>query len=315
MQNQSEHDRNRSFYIPVKCPLCGADDFKVRYPATISVTGETSSERFRCTSHDLGRHGEIVSCKRCGMVYNNPQPDPEMLLSLYKDVEDPLYQEESEARVRTYRRSLRQLRRFSTPPGKLLDVGCYTGVFMETAAADGWTVEGVELSSWAAGIAKEKNIGTVYNQSLEELATPTDRFDVVSMWDVMEHLTEPSAMLRDVHRLLKSGGILAFSTHMVDSMAVRVMGTKYPFFMEMHVAHFSRSTTQKILEANGFELIKIRPHRRILRFGYFLEKLQHKIKLPPFSWVLKWASRQRWLTQRFIGVGLLGLVNIYARKT
>jgi 2-polyprenyl-3-methyl-5-hydroxy-6-metoxy-1,4-benzoquinol methylase len=271
-------------------------------------------EHYRCTSHDLSQHGDIVQCRQCGMVYNNPQPDPDALLGIYKEVEDPLYLEETKAREQTFKRSLDQLHQFIQPPGKLLDVGCYTGVFMKIAAAEGWQVEGVELSSWAADIARESSIGTIYEKPLHQLSLPKDSFDVITLWDVIEHLTDPIDMLKNVNRLLKPGGILAFSTHMVDSPAVRIMGTRYPFFMEMHVTHFSRTTSARMLKEQGFELLRIKPHPRILRTGYFLEKLYHKVKFQPVHSLLKWLAGKQWVSNRFIRLGLLGLVNIFARK-
>lgn len=305
----------------VNCPLCGADDYRLRYPATLSEatsqasSGEMNAHHYCCTCHDLSQHGDIVRCRQCGMVYNNPQPNPEALLQIYKKVEDPLYLEESEARERTFKCSLDQLHRFIRPPGRLLDVGCYTGVFMKTAAAEGWEVEGIELSSWAADIARKTGGGTVYETPLEQLSIPNERFDLITLWDVIEHLSHPSDMIKNVNRLLKPGGVVAFSTHMVDSLAVRLMGKRYPFFMEMHVAHFSKATAGRMLEAQGFDLLKIKAHPRILRAGYFLEKLYHKVKIQPFHRLIKWMAGKKRISDRFIRVGLLGLVNIFARKS
>jgi hypothetical protein len=99
---------------------------------------------------------------------------------------------------------------------------------------------------------------------------------------------------------------------MVDSWAVRMLGTRYPFFMDMHLVHFSRATARRILEAQGYELLRIYTHHRILRIGYFLEKLSAKV--PSGRSFLKWLSRKKWISNRFIRIGLLGLVNIFARK-
>jgi 2-polyprenyl-3-methyl-5-hydroxy-6-metoxy-1,4-benzoquinol methylase len=302
----------------VKCPLCGADEFRLRYPANIAAVvqsaGEIDPGLYRCTSHGLGQHGDIVRCQHCGMVYNNPQLDPGILIQAYEQVEDPLYLEESAAREQTFQRSLNQLHRFIQPPGKLLDVGCYTGVFMNVAAAAGWQAEGVELSSWAANIARKTGIGTIWQKPLQQLALPPESFDVITLWDVMEHLAHPVDLVKNVHHLLKPGGVLAFSTHMVDSGAARLLGSKYPFFMEMHVSHFSRTTAARLLNEQGFELLRIQSHPRILRTGYFLEKLSHKVKIPPARGLIKWLKTKNWISHRFIRIRFLGLVNIYARK-
>lgn len=302
----------RNDHRHVTCPLCGIDDYFVRYPATISVLYEKNPECFRCTSHNLAEHGDIVQCKECGMVYSNPQPDPKELLNIYKEVEDPLYLEETRAREYTFKRSLDQLHRFIKPPGKLLDVGCYTGAFMQVAEAGGWDVSGVELSTWAVEIARKTQTGLIYEGPLDQLEVRPGSFDVITMWDVIEHIPKPTVLLNDAANLLKSGGVLAFSTHMVDSWAVRLFGKHYPFFMDMHLVHFSRSTVKQILEKQGYELLRLYKHRRILRTGYFLEKLA--VKLPVGRSFTKWLSRKKWISNRFIRISFLGLVNIYARK-
>jgi len=303
----------------IPCPLCGSHDYHVRYKASINPSSEEEKNPgcFRCTSHELAQHPDIVQCRHCGILFNNPQPTIDALESLYKEVEDPLYLQETEARQRTFHRSLCQLHRHTPakPPGHLLDVGCYTGVFMKTAAAAGWKTEGIELSSWAAQIAHGLDVGHVYDKPLEQLELPPDSFDVVTLWDVIEHLQNPAALLKNINRVLKRGGVLALSTHMVDSWAARLLGTRYPFFMHMHMVHFSRKTVRRLLEKEGFRLLCIKSHHRILRTGYFFEKLEHRFhRTPVLSPVVRWFSSKKWLSGRFIRIGLLGLANIYAEK-
>ncbi|MCU0285377.1 MAG: class I SAM-dependent methyltransferase [Acidobacteria bacterium] len=303
----------------VKCPLCGTDDYTVRYPATVSQSAKTFSkeeknkEYYRCTNHHLAEHDDIVRCNNCGMLYNNPQPQAEILVNIYQEVEDPLYQEETKAREYTFQHTLGLLHKAIRPPGRLLDVGCYTGTFMQVANASGWEVSGIELSHWAAGIAAKIDVGPVYEGPLGNLPLPGEYFDVITFWDVIEHLAQPVLFLQEVGRLLKPGGIVGFSTHMVDSWAVRILGKKYPFFMDMHLVHFSRATVKRLLAEQGYELIKISRHHRILRVGYFLEKLAANMPIgKPF---LRWLSKKKWLSDRFIRIKFLGLVNILARRS
>lgn len=244
------------------------------------------------------------------MVFNHPKPDGDELRHIYQQVEDPLYLEEQDARKRTFQRSLDQLHGFASPPGNLLDVGCYTGVFMEMAAAHGWKVEGVELSQWAVTVARKTGVGPVYDQPLDGLNLSAERYEAITLWDVIEHLIDPAAMIAEVHRLLTPGGVLALSTHMIDSWAARILGTRYPFFMEMHTVHFSRRTIRRLLESQGFEVLAIKPHHRVLRLGYVLEKLYHSVPFP----LIRWLSKKGWIADRFIRIGVLGLVNVYARK-
>ncbi len=301
-------------YISVNCPLCGSPDFSLRYPASKGVRETMTAEHFRCTSSYLSRHGDIVQCNRCHLIFSNPQLDPKQVLEIYRAVEDPLYLEEQAARERTFTRSLRQLQHVAAPPGRLLDVGCYTGVFMKLAARSGWSVSGVELSAWAAAIANHGGYGQVYCKTLETCALEPISFNVVSLWDVIEHLSHPAALLKDIHGLLKPGGIVAISTHLVDSLAARLLGSRYPFFMDMHVVHFSKPTLNRLLNECGFEVLVWRRHVRVLRLGYFLDKLEKRVRLAPLKSTLHWLGRRKPLRRLFITVGSLGLANVFARK-
>jgi len=299
--------------VEVDCPLCGTRDFTLCFPATASAADDGTSDRFRCTSPYLSQHRDIVRCNRCRMIYVNPQLAPERLLEIYSRVEDPLYLEEEGARERTFTRSLRQLENLVSPPGCLLDVGCYAGVFMRVAAAAGWTVTGVEPSLWAAAIARREGVGAVHSGSLEKAGLKPGSFDVICIWDVIEHLGDPAAMLREIRRLLKPGGFLALSTHLLDSPAARLLGPRYPFLQDMHVVHFTRSTLQRILADTGFEVISRSVHRRVLRLGYLLDRMQKGVRFPPLRWLAARLGRSRLIREYFVSIGFMGLVNVFAR--
>lgn len=309
----TEHSLSQH-YCYVSCPLCGANDAKTRFPATRNYS-QTSAQHFCCTNSYLAQHGDIVECQRCGMVYNNPQLDPDRLLAAYRQVVDPRYVQEKQGRKYTFRRSLRQLHRFHQPPGKLLDIGCYTGTFMEVAAAEGWEVYGFELSSWAAEIARNHGAGPVYDGQLEHIPHPSGHFDVITCWDVLEHVSNPLKVLHHTSALLKTGGLLALSTYLIDSYPVRILGTRYPFFMEMHLVHFSKKTLHCLLSTCGYEILRIAPHHRVIAVTYFLEKLKNLLPLGNYIIQPFLKRTQGWLQKKFVRVGFTGLSNIFARYT
>lgn len=123
----------------VCCNLCGAEDSVVRYPSTVRQAGGGDWRAFRCTYSGYGRHHTIVECQQCGLVYTDPRPDGHDIVKTYQAVEDPLYLEEREGRVLTFEHHLKPLERLTGPPNgrPLLDVGCYTGIFVEIAARHG----------------------------------------------------------------------------------------------------------------------------------------------------------------------------------
>ena len=146
-------------YVP--CNLCGADDTVVRYPSTLQRPRTRRDWlAFACTYDGYGRHQTIVRCRQCGLVYTNPRDGNQDILDSYEAVQDPLYVEEREGRVLTFERHLHPLERITgSPNGRpLLDVGCYTGVFVEIAERHGWDAWGVEPSRWAVEQAQARGL-------------------------------------------------------------------------------------------------------------------------------------------------------------
>lgn len=257
----------------VVCNLCGGRQTRLRFPSTVADDAPPGRvEVFRCTSPGYGRHHTIVECEHCGLVYTNPRLDGSQILDSYEAVEDPLYLEERDGRVLTFERHLKPLEKLHAPPGRLLDVGAYTGVFVEIAAQHGWEAMGVEPSHWAVEQARAQGLnmieGTLATSGLAEAS-----IDVVTMWDVIEHLTDPLAEVQQAYRLLKPGGLLVVHTMDIDSLFARLLGGRWPWLMEMHVYYFSRRTLAALLDKAGLRVIRIEPQGRYLRLGYFATRI------------------------------------------
>jgi 2-polyprenyl-3-methyl-5-hydroxy-6-metoxy-1,4-benzoquinol methylase len=255
--------------ISVNCNLCGRDDWRVRFPATAKNTNQPDSDDFRCTCARYGSHLQIVQCRHCDHVYANPRWEPDELLHAYADVEDETYVVEGFGRKLTFSKHLRSLERFvgSTNGRLLLDVGAYTGVFVKTALDNGWQAMGIEPSRWAAAIAQKEGIPVIQG-TLDSAELKDRRFDVITMWDVIEHLDNPSAELDKSFHLLNPGGLLAVHTMDVDSLVARIMGERWPWLMDMHIHYFSRRTLTKFLEKSGFDVVWSGAQGRYLSLGY-----------------------------------------------
>jgi len=298
----------------IRCNLCGADDAIIRYPCTI---GEDSASKdwsaFACTHNGYGKHHTIVQCRQCGLVYANPRLNQHDVLDTYQAVEDPLYLEEREGRVLTFEHHLAPLERIAGPPGgrPLLDVGCHVGVFVEIAARHGWEAWGVEPSRWAVERAQERGLHVVQGTlGTEDL--PEAYFDVVTMWDVIEHLLDPHRTLERVHRLLKPGGLVVVHTIDIGSPFARLMGSRWPWLMEMHVYYFSRRTLRAMLEQCGFRVLSDRPQGRYLRLGYLTNRIS--VLAPLVGRPAEWLVTKLGLRGLAAPVNLGDLFTAYARK-
>ncbi|MDQ4074842.1 MAG: class I SAM-dependent methyltransferase [Chloroflexota bacterium] len=297
----------------VTCNLCGADDTEIVYPSTLNGHNEPDARAYNCTNFGYGIHHTIVKCQRCGLVYANPRFTQSDLIEEYEHVVDPLYEQEREGRVLTFQRHLEPIEQMvGDYRGKrILDVGAYTGVFVELAQQRGWDAYGTELSQWAARLCRKRGLN-VKTGTLEQAEFPDDWFDVVTSWDVIEHLNDPRSHLEEVHRVLKPGGLVAIHTIDIDAPFARLMGARWPWLMEMHIVYFSRKTLARMLESVGFDVIHAEPQGRYQRVSYLVSRLQavnHKL------WrIADTATRWLQVDELAIPINLGDLVTTYAVK-
>jgi len=299
----------------INCNLCGFSDATLLYPSTLSEEESPSHnvEALQCTHLGYGVHGPIVRCQHCGLVYINPRPNSSDVLDDYGEVVDELYVLEREGRVLTFRRHLRPLERIVGPSNgkRLLDVGCHIGVFVDVAQQHGWDAWGVEPSHWAAEQAQAAGLKVV-NGTLATSGFPDASFDVITLWDVIEHVPNPKRELLQVHRLLKPRGVVVIHTIDIESPFARIMGHRWPWLMEMHLYYFSPRTLRRMVEAIGFEVIHSSSQGRYLRLGYLISRLQGYSR--PLYRLLDAIVTRLNLRGIAVSINLGDLFTMYARK-
>lgn len=238
----------------VPCSLCGADNWELHL-----TRGDLNLF--------LGGNFRLVRCRACGLVYLNPRPPVERLGGLYRDDYDqytvavpaePSWLARLDREYGLRKRCRVVLRRVAR--GRLLDVGCATGDFLwAMRRCPGWEVAGVELNPAAAHYARNRLQLDVRTGTLEAAGFEAGAFDVVTMWDVLEHLPDPAATLRLAAQLLRPGGLLVINTPNLDSFDARVFG-KYWIGYELprHLSVFSRRTLEALTAQAGFRTVDFR---------------------------------------------------------
>lgn len=263
------HSKEGSVLEYVRCNLCGADD-------TESV------------AEIEGFH--IVRCRQCGLMYVNPRYREDFLQQLYTadyyehdgirngqaffGYEDYIADEEN-IRI-TFAKRLRTIERFVNK-GRLLDIGCATGFFLDLARDKGWKVVGSEVSQFAAQYAREKFGLDVYLGVLRQLHFEAETFDAVTMWDVIEHVPDPMSDLREVWRILREGGLLSLITPDCSSPVARLLGRRWEELRRVreHIYFFSRRTITEMLHRAGFEVLKIESADKVFYLGPAMERLKY----------------------------------------
>jgi len=191
-----------------------------------------------------------VKCADCSLVYILPRLTSEALKALYgsaywnsdraKDYGYTDYLADAPLYLDTFRRRSRVIAAYRRAPGRVLDVGCAAGFFLKVMADKGWETHGVEISPPVAEYARStlglKNVRTGEATLLKEMEPAS--FDVVTFWDVVEHLEDPREALRLARPLLKDDGILIVETQNVESAFAYLLGRSWQHFKhEEHLYH------------------------------------------------------------------------------
>lgn len=192
----------------------------------------------------------------------NPQDDPETLARVCAGVEDLAYAAEEVNRLATVHDYLAFVRRHCPRPGRLLDAGCATGVFAGAAQQAGWEVTGADASVWAVERARARCASARFIAGpLADASFAPGSFEAATLWDVLEHLSDPAATVRRLHEWLVPGGWLFLNLPNADSWIARCMGRRWVLLLREHLWYFSPSTLRALLAPLGFAVIETRPNR------------------------------------------------------
>ena len=211
----------------------------------------------------------LLQCAACDLVFVGNPPDAERLADLYS-FEAGFHDEltGASATAAADRVAARHLGRVAAEaPGRLLDVGCASGRFLLAARSSGWEVSGVDLNDDTADLARQHELD-VKTGTIDDL-DPETRFDVITMWDVVEHVLDPVALLSSANRLLAPGGRLFITTPNVDGLFPRasyLVASKVGRWPHpeppYHLSQFSDRTLRTALMLAGMQATDVR-HGRI----------------------------------------------------
>jgi 2-polyprenyl-3-methyl-5-hydroxy-6-metoxy-1,4-benzoquinol methylase len=256
----------------VPCPLCGRNDFDVVYEAQYESEKDIDLvHKFRASGDEL-LIDRLVRCRSCELQYINPHLRSDLILSSYAEGADEVYVSQMAARERTFNASLDQIEKVMGGTGRLLDIGTAAGAFLAAARARGWVVEGCEPNRWLANWGSRHYGLTIRPGSVFDHHYEPGSFDVVTLWDVLEHTTDPKAMLERCRMLLRPGGLLIVNYPDIGSWIARLLGRRWLFLTSVHLHYFNRRTIAHILESSGFKVAVVGPHVQRLELDYILSR-------------------------------------------
>jgi SAM-dependent methyltransferase len=265
------------------CWVCGSKQLElVRHS---SIRGSLSSEIFAISDSNYGTTGEIHRCKDCGFLQCSSLKD---VISFYEDLLDQSYETLRAARALQAKRILKVIKKYHQD-GRLLDIGAGSGILVEQAIKMGYHAEGVEPSRWLYNKAKEYglpvHLGVFPHPGLN------GPYDVVTIIDVIEHVSEPMNLVFNIQNVIAKNGIVVAVTPDIDSFIARLLGWKWWHFRVAHIGYFNRKTFEMLFTKGGFLLISMSRPTWYFTVDYLIERtnkyLPRVMRIPVTSFLKK----------------------------
>jgi SAM-dependent methyltransferase len=247
------------------CWLCG--EVKLTCVKTADVPSTVDAAAFRVTDANYGQCAAVYQCAACGFRQCSDFSD---VLSFYQAMDDLGYEASRAPRALQAERLLQSVSRYR-PGGRLLDIGAGSGILVEVATRLGYRAEGIEPSEWmvrsAAAHGLKIQAGILPH---EEITGP---YDVVTLVDVIEHVSDPVELLVQAGTVLAPDGIGLVITPDVTSVAARVMGKHWWHYRMAHICYFERQTLLAALRHADLEPIAIFRPSWYFTADYLIQRL------------------------------------------
>ncbi len=233
------------------CKVCGSKNY------TTQVKLVPGSEYFRCGD--------------CQLVYQYPLPVTPVLEDLYGGKDDKYFKDESRgvdyvkgepwlrATASFYIDLLSGYYDNDLAVANVLDFGCATGVMLDEFKKRGSDVTGIELSKWSCKYAREKFGLTVYNENIFDLDLPESSFDIITTSHVIEHVTDPVAVIKRLGQLLKPGGLMFIAVPNVDSLGRSIFGKHWHYYLpDEHLYLFNERSINRAVVSAGLNCLDVK---------------------------------------------------------
>lgn len=251
------------------CWVCESSALVLKKASTINTMRPAD---FAITDAHYGRTAAIYECQTCGFL---ECADMRNVVQFYEALEDHAYVDSRPERRLQSRRLLRAVTRLTRRDLRglrLLDVGAGSGPLVEEALALGVRAEGVEPSAWLR--AHAVRLGLPVHLGILPHTDVTGQFDVVTLIDVIEHTTDPLALLRQASSMLAPDGVMIIVTPDVSSIAARLLGWRWWHYRTAHVGYFNRHTLRSLCARAGLTAGASTRPDWVLPLPYLLERLE-----------------------------------------
>lgn len=227
------------------------------------------------------------------------------------------YQKDKEIILRTFDRRLKTIERILPEPGRALDLGCATGFFLEALESKGWDAYGIDISKFAVKAAKEKFGDKVLNNVIENSNFPESYFNLITMWDYLEHTSNPRRVIAICQKILKPKGFLILTTPDRGSLMAKITGERWMGYKDKeHLFYFSKKTLKNLLLRQGFIIKKMQYAGKYVSIDLLTKRLYLYASLlsRAISKLIKIFNLSEWSKKHSIYINPFDIVEVIAQK-
>jgi SAM-dependent methyltransferase len=252
------------------CPICVAASARILFKSTLPAD---FNEAWPIQPYSA--HYRIMQCEGCGVLFSDPVMDEAGVARLYTEArETNVIAGEEENVARTMRGYYRLAAPHLRGRGRMLDVGCDTGLLLQAAREDGFAeLYGIEPVSAARAQAQLIPGSHISRTFFENADYPADHFDLICFIHVLDHLFRPRVALRKAFTHLRPGGIVVAVVHNVRSLLFYLLRERFPVFNLYHHYFFDPKTLAALFTAEGYEVIGVERTRNCYSLGFYVSRL------------------------------------------
>jgi 2-polyprenyl-3-methyl-5-hydroxy-6-metoxy-1,4-benzoquinol methylase len=230
-----------------RCAVCGSHEVKFWLEAPDRFNGRTELWR-------------LLRCSQCSLVWLDNPPQPHEMSRHYGPDYDRIISSSGETSPKKWRDRLKTISQHK-PAGAILDLGCSSGAFLASLKGPDWKLYGIEMSAETAKRAEANTGGQIFVGDIMDAPFAPQSFDVITCFDVLEHVYEPLKVLTRIQEWLKPGGIFFVLVPNIDSGEARAFKSYwYGLELPRHLSHFSPASLRTMAKSAGMEEVSLVTH-------------------------------------------------------
>lgn len=265
------------------CPVCDSSKRNLLYKPWVPVTDPV--QLYGAASGVQGTQ-YLVQCTSCDMIYESPRYPEDVILKGYMSSQESDHDSQYKMRVESFYRTLVKLQSHLPPKGsRILDIGTAGGAFLEAATRFGYIAEGLEPSRYLVESGKKRGLN-IHHGTIQNNQIGNQKYDMVCMWDVLEHVFNPKSEMLAMKNLIRPGGLLFINFPDIGTWQAKIAGKKFWWILSVHLHHFSRKTLSHLAALTGYKVKMYKPYWQTLQFGYLIG-IAEKLKIPTAGFFLR----------------------------